>query len=237
MKRILILSANPKNTDNLRLDEEIREIQAGLERSKTRDHFEIINRSALRVDDLRRTLLDHDPHILHFSGHGAGEHGLALENHAGQMQLVSTAALAELFGLAQSTLECVVLNACYSKVQAEAIYQQINCVIGMDQAIGDRAAIKFAVGFYDALGANKSYEDAYAFGCNAIKLEGIPESSTPVMLCRQDRQPIEGATVDPSDQGPTIDPSDQGPTVTVTMTAGDNSKQIGQIGSIETFTM
>jgi hypothetical protein len=34
VKKILILTANPKNTDKLRLDEEVREIQAGLERAK-----------------------------------------------------------------------------------------------------------------------------------------------------------------------------------------------------------
>jgi hypothetical protein len=181
MKRILLLSANPKNTDKLRLDEEIREIQIGLERSRKRDQFEIITQSALRVDDLRRALLDREPHIVHFSGHGAGANGLALENNSGQMQLVSTASLAQLFGLFQDKIECVVLNACYSETQAEAIHQHIDCVVGMNNPIGDRAAIEFAVGFYDALGAGRSYQDAFKFGCNAIDLQGIPESAIPVL--------------------------------------------------------
>ena len=43
----------------------------------------------------------------------------------------------------------------------------------MSQAVGDKAAIQFAVGFYDALGAGWSYEDAYELGCNAIAIEGI----------------------------------------------------------------
>ncbi|MBD2353503.1 AAA-like domain-containing protein [Tolypothrix sp. FACHB-123] len=184
MKKILILSANPKNTDKLRLDEEVREIQAGLERAKSRDQFEIITKWAVRTDDLRRALLDYEPEIVHFSGHGAGNQGLALENNTGQMQLVSTAALARLFKLFQNQIECVFLNACYSEVQAEAIYQHINCVVGMNQAIGDRAAIEFAVGFYDALGANRTYEEAYEFGCVAIDLESIPESATPVFKSR-----------------------------------------------------
>ena len=184
MKKILILSANPTNTDKLRLDEEVREIQAGLERAKSRDKFEIITKWAVRTDDLRRGLLDYEPEIVHFSGHGAANQGLALENRAGQMQLVSTASLARLFKLFKDKIECVLLNACYSEAQAEAIYQYINCVVGMNQAIGDRAAIQFAVGFYDALGANRSYEDAYEFGCSAIDLESIPESSTPVLKSR-----------------------------------------------------
>ena len=181
MKKILILTANPKNTDKLRLDEEVREIQAGLERAKKRDRFEIVTRWALRVDDLRRALLDHEPQIVHFSGHGAGEHGLALENSSGQMQLVSTESLVRLFKLFKDTIECVVFNACYSEAQAEAIHQHVDYVVGMNKAIGDRAAIEFAVGFYDALGAGRSYTDAYEFGCSAIDLEGIPESLTPVL--------------------------------------------------------
>ncbi|MCY7334504.1 MAG: hypothetical protein LH649_18005 [Pseudanabaena sp. CAN_BIN31] len=54
----------------------------------------------------------------------------------------------------------------------------------MDQAIGDRAAIEFAVGFYAAIGAGESYELAYKLGCNAIRLAGINEYSTPQLLMR-----------------------------------------------------
>ncbi|BAZ28379.1 hypothetical protein NIES4074_08110 [Cylindrospermum sp. NIES-4074] len=189
MKKILILSANPINTSQLRLNEEVREIQAGLERAKNRDKFEIISKLAVRTDDLRRALLDYEPHIVHFCGHGAGEQGLALENVLGEVQLVATESLARLFKLFRDNIECVLLNACYSDVQAEAIYQHIDCVVGMNRAIGDRAAIEFAVGFYDALGANRSYEDAFEFGCSAIDLESIPEFSTPVIRSRERSQP------------------------------------------------
>lgn len=187
MKKILILSANPTNTNQLRLDEEVREIEAGLERSRSRDRFQLISKWAVRSNDLRRALLDHQPEIVHFSGHGAGSQGLALENNSGQMQLVKTQTLAGLFELFDS-IECVLLNACYSEAQAEAIYQHVDYVIGMNRAIGDRAAIEFAVGFYDALGADRSYEDAYKFGCLNIDLEGIPESSTPVLKSKNNRK-------------------------------------------------
>lgn len=193
MKKILIVSANPTTTDKLRLDEEVREIQEGLQRSRSRDKFELITKWAVRPDDLRRALLDNEPQIVHFSGHGAGNEGLALENNTGQMQLVSTESLARLFKLFKDKIECVLLNACYSEVQAEAIYQHIDCVVGMNQAIGDRAAIKFAVGFYDALGADRSYEDAYEFGCTAIDLESIPESSTPVLKSQKNSKDCSSA--------------------------------------------
>ena len=204
MKKILILTANPKNTDKLRLDEEVREIQEGLQRSRSRDQFEIIARWAVRPDDLRRSLLDHEPQIVHFSGHGAGAQGLVLENTAGQAKPVSNQSLARLFKLFQEKVECVLLNACYSEVQAEAIHQHIDCVIGMNQAIGDRAAIEFAVGFYDGLGAGRSYADAFEFGLSAIDLEGLPETATPQLKQRNLSSPQPAANPAPSSESQSI---------------------------------
>ncbi len=185
MKKILILSANPKDTSRLRLDQEVREIQAALKRAKNREQFEIVTSWAIRVEDLRRAVLEYQPAIVHFSGHGSGSTGLALENNSGQVQLVSTESLARLFGLFQGKIECVVLNACYSQTQAVAIHQHIDYVVGMNQAIGDVAAIEFAIGFYDALGAGRPYEDCFEVGCASVDLQGIPESETPVLKARR----------------------------------------------------
>ncbi|MEL7227458.1 MAG: CHAT domain-containing protein, partial [Cyanobacteria bacterium J06576_12] len=181
VKKILILTANPKNAHRDRLDEEVREIQAGLERAKKRDQFEIISKWAVRTEDLRRALLDHEPHIVQFSGVGVGSEGLALENEKGEIKLVTAATLASLFELFKGKIECVFLNACYSAEQTHAISQHIPYVIGMRQAIGDRAALEFAVGFYDALGAGRSIDDAFKVGCISLDLEGLPESLVPVL--------------------------------------------------------
>jgi len=184
MKRILILSANPKNTGRLRLDEEMRVIQTALEQSPLPQPFEVMLRPAVRVNDLQSVLSADKPHIVHFCGHGADTQGLALENELGQLQLVSTQALANLFQLFQTDVECVFLNACYSATQAEAIHQHIDCVVGMNQAVGDKAAIAFAQGFYRAIATDAAYDRAFALGCNAIDLQGIPESLTPVLKYR-----------------------------------------------------
>jgi ABC-type amino acid transport substrate-binding protein len=180
-KTILILVANPKTTSRLRLDEEVREIDTGLQRAKKRELFDLKQRWAVRVQDVYQSLLDLKPQIVHFSGHGTEDDGLQLEDETGKMRLVDTAALAKLFELFASNIECVVLNACYSEVQASAIAQHIPYVIGMNKAIGDKAAIKFATGFYSALCAGESVEFAYKLGCNVIQLDGIPEHLTPVL--------------------------------------------------------
>lgn len=180
IKKILVLAANPKNTTKLRLDEEVREIAEGLRRSKKSHQFVTESRWAVRPDDLRRSILDFEPQIVHFCGHGEANGGLVLEDITGQAKPVKPEALAGLFELF-AEVECVLLNACYSEKQAEAIVQHIDYVIGMKQAIGDRAAIKFAVGFYDALGAGRTIEVAHKFGVNAIELEGISEELTPTI--------------------------------------------------------
>jgi hypothetical protein len=163
----------------LRLDQEVREIDEGLRRARQREHFELKQKWAVRAEDLRRGLLDESPSIVHFSGHGSGADGLVLETENGGVEPAPTEALAQLFSLCADHVECVVLNACYTDVQAAAISRHIPFVIGMGNAIGNQAAIKFAVGFYDALAAGRSYEVAFKFGCNAIDLSNIPEYETP----------------------------------------------------------
>jgi hypothetical protein len=181
VRKILILAANPKGTIQLRLDQEVRDIAEGLRRSQRRDQFVLEQQWAVRPRDIQRAMLDINPQIIHFSGHGMGAEGLVFEDEAGKAQLVSGEALAGLFKLFASQVECVVLNGCYSDVQAGAIAQHVPYVVGMSQAIGDRAALEFAVGFYDALGAGREVEFAYEMGCCAIRLAGIGESLTPVL--------------------------------------------------------
>jgi TIR domain/CHAT domain len=181
MKKILILAANPRGTTPLRLDEEVREIDAGLQRAKQREQFVLEQKWAVRPRDIQRAMLDINPQIVHFSGHGVGDEGLVFEDEVGQAKLVDGEALAGLFELFADQVECVVLNGCYSEIQVEAITEHINYVIGMKKAIGDKAAIEFAVGFYDALGSGRPIEFAYKFGCAAIRLAGISEQMTPIL--------------------------------------------------------
>ena len=185
-KKILILAANPETTSRLRLDEEVREIEEGLRRSKYRDQFEIHSKMAIRLRDFRRALLDHEPQIVHFTGHGKQE-GLFVEDEIGLSTLFSTKALADLFKLCSQHVECVILNACYTARQARAINKHIDYVVGMRKEIKDKSSLEFAVGFYDALGAGRSVEDAFEFGRNAVLTEypGLSEHLIPVLKIRK----------------------------------------------------
>ncbi len=179
--KILVLAANPKDLRPLRLDEEIRDIEAGLRAAKQRDRFVLVPRLATRAEDLRRAMLDVEPRIVHFCGHGAGNDGVVLENREGRAKPASPEALADLFGLFSNHVECVLLNACHTEAQALAIVRHISFVIGMSTTIGDKTALKFSVAFYDALGAGRPVEFAFRYGCNAILLEGLPGHLIPVI--------------------------------------------------------
>ena len=103
---------------------------------------------------------------------------------AGASQFVKAQALANLFELFADQVKCVVLNACYSEVQATAIVAHIDAVIGMNQPIGDTAAVRFSEGFYRGLGAGKDVEFAYRLGRNSLELQGIDQAHIPVLRRR-----------------------------------------------------
>lgn len=179
VRKVLILSANPKDTATLRINEEVRKIQAELMRSRGRELFEIVMRSAVRPDDLQRILLDVNPQIVHFSGHGARVEGIALEDEMGELKVMSNQALGRLFRQF-GCIECVVLNACYSEPQAEVLHRSVPYVLGISQAIGDRASQEFSLAFYDGLGAGRDYQEAYKLGLSVISNDAV--AATPRLL-------------------------------------------------------
>ena len=166
--KILILASNPRK--DLNLDREIRDLKDVIVRSRNRAELEVEVGLAVRVGDLQDLLFQHQPQIVHFCGHGSGAEGLVFEGNEGEEQWLRAEALSGLFQFFPG-VSCVLLNACYSEAQADAIVTHIDYVIGMRQTIRDDAAIAFSKGFYRALGYDCSIEQSYGVGCNAIQLE------------------------------------------------------------------
>lgn len=179
---ILCLAANPKDTTPLRLGEEMRTIDMALHQTEFREMFDIKQCPAVRVTDLQSCLLRHEPDIVHFSGHGSKYGEILLEDGDGYNHPVSPDTLGQTFSLLKENIQCVVLNACYSEQQAQAIAQHIDCVIGMSKAIEDMASIGFAKAFYQALGYGKDVKVAFDLGCLQVKLEHLGEQHTPELL-------------------------------------------------------
>ncbi len=185
-KTILILTANPRGTTPLALETEVREIRESLRLSSQGDRWTLEHRTAVRWKDVRRELEEIRPEIVHFSGHGTGAEGLVLEGDDSSSHLISADALKRCFAL--FSVDCVVLNACYAQVQAEAIHAHVPCVIGMNRAIGDRAARRFAEAFYDGIGAGRAYPEAFQLGLSGIAND--QEVWTPVLLYRDPSVPF-----------------------------------------------
>ncbi len=182
--KVLFLASNPRGTEQLRLDVEIREIKQALLQSALRDQFILEQEWAVRVSDLQGHLLRHQPDIVHFSGHGSTESEILLEDESGDLHPVPSDALAKLFQVLKDNVKCVVLNACYSIQQGHAIAQNIDSVIGMSRAISDSASVSFAMAFYRALGFDRNIKTAFDLGCLQIDLEILGEQDTPQLLAK-----------------------------------------------------
>jgi WD40 repeat protein len=180
-RKILFLGSNPKNKNRKRSDEEFREISEAWKLAKNREQFSLQQQWAVDTTNLRRAMLDEKPQIVHFSGHGKNKRGLIFEDKCRGNKLVDSNAIAELFRLFKDeNLKCVVLNGCYSGEQAKEIAKHIPYVIGMNRIISDKSLIRFAVSFYDTLGAGHGFQYAFDHGCVAILMEKASEAKIPV---------------------------------------------------------
>jgi hypothetical protein len=128
MNTILFLSANPKQTAELDLIKECNIINRKIRESAGgRELFKLEQRHDISIDHLIEELLNYDPKILHFSGHGSEKSALIFTNeNTGQSEEVPPDALANLFKTLSNKIDVVFLNACYSEKQAKAIAQYIS---------------------------------------------------------------------------------------------------------------
>lgn len=212
--KVLFLGANPADATRLALDREVREITQRLRASPHASRFELVQEWALRLEDIQAVLLRHRPQVVHFSGHGhsagAGRAGsdthsardvpdeqtgvpepggeLLVEDDAGKAVPIPSAALAELVRIVGG-IQCVVLNACHSAAQAEALGAHVEFVLGMGRGLPDQAAIAFAWAFYQALGFGESVERAFELGRNQLRLTGSCDFDVPRLFVRDGGAP------------------------------------------------
>jgi len=180
---ILFLAANPAGTRQLALDAEARDIQMKLDATPAHG-VQASTRWAVTPDDLLHHLNALRPAIVHFSGHGAGMLGLCFQNEHTGSSLIPAPALRRLFATLRDNIRVVVLNACYSSEQGQAIAEVIDAVVGMEDTIGDEAARRFAAAFYRALGYGRSVKNAFDQGVAAIALHGLGDESVPRLLVK-----------------------------------------------------
>lgn len=178
--KILMLTANPAGTTELNLNKEHARIAKELENAP--DRFLLrVKRSVNKTEFQQFTQLE-KPYILHFSGHNEGgeDGGIVVQDDEKRGEAkIRPEALGVLFKFLTKSvkipIELVVLNACHSEEQAQAIANHVPYVIGTTVSIEDEAAIAFSVGFYFQLAISNDIELSYESGRTQSVLEGAQE--------------------------------------------------------------
>ena len=170
---------NTKQKQKLKLEKEAREIHESIQKSLKRDSISFQTRWATRITDLLQYINEVNPTILHFSGHGTSDGKLVFQDNNDKPKLLSMDALVELINASSDNLRLVVLNNCFSSIISEKIVDNIEASIGMNNPIGDQAAIVFASQLYSSIGFGLSLEKAFQQAIVALKLYEIPEEQTP----------------------------------------------------------
>lgn len=183
--RILFLSANPWTTSRILVDEEAREIFEKLQEGPRRDHFELHRHAATRTIDLQRLLLIHQPHIVHFSGHGDKKQKIILGGSPGRGKTVDRQGLVEVFALYSHHLRLVLLNACFTKAQAKSLAEVIDYSVGTVKGISDKAGVVFASAFYRALGFGKCIREAFDSAKAELGLTRMPRAQGIELFVRE----------------------------------------------------
>lgn len=171
-KKVLMMCVSPKNADHLRLDQEARDLKEQLRLvEEKKQSISVSHAWAVRTDQIQMEVLNNAPEVLHFSGHG--NNGiLCFEDKSGNAAPVSGTAVEGLVKLS-GTIDCVVLNACYSASIAEQLAPHVKAVIGCSVSIGDSAAVTFSKAFYRALAHDLPYKKAYQLALNELELNNM----------------------------------------------------------------
>ena len=185
--KILFFAADPnsvrdRTTGRLQLDEEIRQIRREVSAANRLHSLDIDEHWAARPGDLVQALRETRPRIVHFSGH-CGHAGLVLVgSDTSRSKSVDGSALARLFEVYGGDVQVVVLNACLSLPQAEAIAAVVGCAIGTNNKISDEAAITFSSSFYAAIASGNSVKAAFDKAVLALDLEHSTERDCPQLV-------------------------------------------------------
>jgi CHAT domain-containing protein len=195
--KIMFASAGPRDQQRLDLAEEARDVQQRLRASEHRDVVELKHVPALRSADLIPALNEHKPRVVHFAGHGSSGDELIFQDPDGKAKPVSLDALAATIATVSDHVGLVVLNACHTSVQANALTDHIPSAIGMSRAIGDEAARAFAVALYGAIADGFSVQRAFDQGLAQLKLDGLPDDQVPQLFAATGVEPDELVLVRP----------------------------------------
>lgn len=187
---ILFLASNPKGTDDLDLYTEVEAIKSAIRDGPHRQFFHIQQEWKVGLRDLPRLLLEYKPKVVHFAGHGRSDGELLFEDSVGNAEHADVDIVTAFVAHTDGATRIVVLNACFTKAQAESLIPVVDCVVGTPVALRNELAVAFSQGFYTALGFNRSAKDAYQLGIDTARLE-LESLKRQSGMARSDDEPAE----------------------------------------------
>jgi len=163
--RLLVMVSSPAQLAYLNADEEKAKLQGALGKLEKSGRVQLHWLEKATVDELQKTLRTAEFHVFHFIGHGdfdatLNQGWLAFEDEIDALDEVNAEQLGAILNNHRS-LRLVVLNSCkggrtaltnpFASTAATLVQLGIPAVVAMQFAISDKAAIKFADKFYDAI--------------------------------------------------------------------------------------
>lgn len=196
--RILFFAANPSDQTSLQLDEEVREIQEMIRKTKFRDSLDFHSCWAVRPTDILQAINEYEPSIIHFSGHGSADDEIIFLDKKRNAKAVSKEAIVQTVMASAENIRLIFFNTCYSKNQADAVTKHVEAAIGMNTSISDYAARVFSSQFYSSIGFGHSLQKAFDQGKAALMLEDIKQEDIPELFTHSDLDPAEIVIVNPT---------------------------------------
>ncbi|MFI1970565.1 CHAT domain-containing protein [Streptomyces cinnamoneus] len=199
--RILVLMASPRGLPPLDTEAERARLEKALAGQLAAGRVELTWLPQASWDSVYARLQEGEWHVLHFIGHGdydvtADEGLIALVDDEGGPDMVEASRLVDLLGEAEPTPQLVVLNSCasaqggtrdvFSSTGAALVRSGISAVAAMQFTVSDRAAVRFAHGFYTSLANGHRIDEAARSGRIAMLGGGRTalEWITPVLYVR-----------------------------------------------------
>ena len=180
--RILYGTATPQG--DLRVSQEIRRVKSAVAAALHRDLVDIEHAPDITADDLLNYLTTFQPHVIHFSGH-ANEDVLVFDDgsvEGGQERTIPIELFMRALTAPDRRPALVVLNACQSAVNLEALLAGVPMAIGMSASVGDADAITFATRFYRAVADGQSVESALTIARVDMEMNGLPDHDLPTLI-------------------------------------------------------
>lgn len=176
VKKILMLLANPENPEPVRRRKEIKETRDALKRAKHGVLCELLDRPDINAAELSQELSTIEPYIIDISGCDNGIEALTLDGHLGITTFKNPEKLiSELFQQYDKSVKCIILNGCYSEVQAREIVLHIDFLIGISRELEDIKVLEFLSEFYYQIGSERTIRDSYNISCNYLKRKGLDD--------------------------------------------------------------